>query len=459
MTLTAFSVFPNPTAANIELLSEVEPQLAALLAEAQSLGATVVCDRPIYKVDSLLSREAAIGDLQGLLLSPLELCEAMWQAGKLASDVLDQARRLLPNRPWRRERRLTTFDKPIYVDGVAMHLLQDARVLGSVTAAGLDIRIHQEVLTKSRRLARTGAVAERLVQHVEAIRSTLRAAMRNGTASLLTREQEQPSDSDGTVSAWDSTQSLVQGADRYDALCIDERTFNAAGSVPSQTGRAVPIVCTLDVLREMRRRAAISKDEYWTALHRLRRGGFVFVPTDAEELGVRSRQALHDDEVSVESIELRAIREAAARADVELRCTPDESVAIAQATLRSRVRAVRDLWTDPDVSATQAAQRADRLWLQLKEVPLGNAGIAWTEGRQQRQDWLTVALGLLLWPIVVLSEERRRAYGSWLERVMKPLGTSNMHVIRRAARSVRDAMQDHGGAQPDPGIPLPDSTA
>ena len=48
-------------AANGELLSEVRPQLAALLVEARSLRATVVCDRPIYKVDSLLSREAAIG--------------------------------------------------------------------------------------------------------------------------------------------------------------------------------------------------------------------------------------------------------------------------------------------------------------------------------------------------------------------------------------------------------------
>ena len=82
MTLAAFGVFPNPRLATSELLSEVEPQLAALLAEAQSLGATVVCDRPIYKVDSLLSREAVIGDLQDVLMSPLELCEEMWRAGK-----------------------------------------------------------------------------------------------------------------------------------------------------------------------------------------------------------------------------------------------------------------------------------------------------------------------------------------------------------------------------------------
>ena len=436
----------NQATANSELSSEVGPQLAALLVEARSLGATVVCDRPIYKVDSLLSREAAIGDLQDLLVSPLELCEDMWQAGKLASDALDKARRLLPNRPWRRERRSGTLDRPIYVDGLALHLLQDARVLDSVTAAGLDVRIHQDVLTDSRRLGRTGAVAEQLVEQVEDIRSTLRAAIQEGKASLLAREQDRSSDSDRGVSAWDSTQSLMQGAERCDAVCIDERTFNALGSVSGGTGRTVPIVCTLDVLREMRRRAAISKNEYWTALHKLRCGGFVFVPADAEEVGVRARQAVSDSQVAVETVELRMIRQATARAEIDEMGTPAEMVTISRGMLQTTVMTIRDLWTDADVSTENAARLSDRLWRQLMEMPFGSVGSGSADAVQRRRDWFSVSLGLLLWPVIALSEERRRKYSRWVWNRVERLQAANAHVIQQIVRGVRtqmEAMEEH----------------
>ena len=444
----------NQAAVTGELSSEVGPQLAALFVEARSLGATVVCDRPIYKVDSLLSREAAIGDLQDLLLSPLELCEDMRQSGKLASDALDKARRLLPHRPWRRERRSGTLNRPIYVDGLALYFLQNARVLGNVTAAGLDVRIHQDVLTESRRLGRTGAVAERLVEQVEDIRSSLRAAIQEAKAFLLPRERGPSSDADGEVNAWDSTQSLVQAADRCDAVCIDERTFNALGSVSGRTGRTVPIVCTLDVLREMRRRAAISKDEYWAALHKLRCGGFVFVPADAEEMGVRSRQAVNDDQVAVETVEQRVIRQTTARTDIEGMCTPAEMVVISREVLRATVVAIRELWTDTDVSTEDAAHLSDRLWRQLMEAPFGSVGSGSDDAVQRRREWFSVSSGLLLSPVVALSKERRLDYSRWLSRAVEELRAANAHVIEQivgelcpkileTVRTQMEAMEEH----------------
>ena len=428
------------------LSSEVGPQLAALLAEAASVGATVVCDRPIYRVDSLLSHEAAIGDLQDLLVSPLQLCEEMWQSGKLASDALDKARRLLPNRPWRRERRPGTLDGPIYMDDLALQLLQDARLLGSVTAVGLDVRIHEDLLTESRRLGRTGAVADQLVEQVEDIRSTLRGAIREGKAFLLARERGPSSDSDGGTSAWDSTQSLMHGAYRCDALCIDERTFNALGSVRGGNGQTVPIVCTLDVLRELRRRAAISKEEYWTALHKLRCGGFVFVPADADEVGTRARQAVGDGRVAAEPAELRMIRQATARAEVNEIGTSAEMVVISSGMLQAAVRTIRDLWTDADVSTENAARLSDRLWRQLAEMPFGSVGAGSADAAQRRRDWFTVSAGLLLWPVVALSEERRLEYSRWVWGRMERLQAANAHLIHQVVRSVRaqmEAMEEH----------------
>lgn len=444
----------NQAAISSDLAAEVGPQLTALFVEARSLGATVVCDRPIYRVDSLLSREAAIGDFQDLLMSPLELCEEMRRSGKLASEALDKARRLLPNRPWHRERRSGTLERPVLVDGLALYFLQNARVLGDVTAAGLDVRVHQDVLTEARRLGKTGAVAERLVEQVEDIRSLLRAAIREGKAFLLPREEKPSNDTDAEGSAWDSTQSLVQAAEDCDAVCIDERTFNALGSVSGRTGRTVPIVCTLDVLREMRRRAVITKDRYWAALHRLRCSGFVFVPDDAEEIGVRSRQALNDDQPTVETVEQRLIRQTTARTDIEGMCAPAEMVAISREKMRATVTAIRDIWRDADVSTEDAERLSGRLWQQLVEAPFGSVGSGSDAAVERRREWVSISLGLLLGPIVPLSEERRFAYSRWLSEIVAELEAANEHVIEqivgelcpkimKAVRTQTETMEGH----------------
>ena len=328
-----------------DLVSEVGPQFAALLIEARSRGGIVVCDRPIYKFESLLSREAAIDEVREVLLSPLEFCEALGKSGRMAADEVGRARRLLPDRPWHTEGpRRNVLDGPVYLHGVALHRLQDARLLSGIATSGLSVLIHQEVLANCRRLRGTAALAEQLVGQVDQIRATLRAAIHAGTASLLPREHWQSGGVDSWVRARDSTQSLLQGAARYDALCLDDRFFNAQGGLTDAEGRVVPVLCILDVLRELRRRSVIGQGDYVASLHKLRAAGFVFILPEEEEWYARWREAPVDGGEVVESAELGTIRQMMARVYAEEMCTPAEVVSLARRAVETGTKAMRRLW-------------------------------------------------------------------------------------------------------------------
>ena len=428
---------PDAVVSNSDLVLEVGPQLAALLMEARSRGGIVVCDRPIYKFESLLSREAAIDEVRDVLLSPLEFCEALGQSGKMADDEVGRARRLLPNRPWHTEGpRTNVLDGPVYLHGVALHRLQDARLLGGIATSGLSVLIHRQVLANCRRLRGTAALAEQLVGQVDQIRATLRAAIHAGTASLLPREHWQSGEVDSWVRAGDSTQSLLQGAARYDALCLDDRFFNAQGGLSDAAERVVPVLCILDVLRELRRRSAISQGDYVASLHKLRAAGFVFILPEEEEWYARWREAPLDGDEVVESAELGTVRQTMARVYAEGMCTPAEVLSLTRRAVETGTKAIRRLWTDSAVSVERAAALSDQLWRQLTEMPLAGLDGGASSVAMTRRGGLVLSMGPLLFPLVELSEERRAAYSRWFGRIVSTMRPGKDDVVREAVIDV-----------------------
>ncbi|MYB31627.1 MAG: hypothetical protein F4Y20_03625 [Acidobacteria bacterium] len=430
-----------------DLTAEVGARIAALLTEARAQGGFVVCDRPVYRFDSLMTREAALGDWAGSLLSPLELCEVLWRSSQLSGAQITLARTLLPDVPWR-DQPPDRLGGPVYLTGAALHRLQDARLFGSIASGDTSVYVHSRTLDGARTTLETGSVAEELVAAANEIRATLRKAIEDGKASLMPREHRDREPEDDDLRAWDSTQSLMAGAAGCDAACIDDRFLGAQGGVQDRTGRVVPIVSVLDILREMRRREAIGVVRYMEALHKLRSSGAIIVPVDAEELVFRSRANGPTVDADNESAEMRTIRQMAAHADVTATITQAELFPIVEASLRATVGAIRDLWTDPDVPTARAAHLASRLWRQLEATPLGTRETVVSDVAGRSRASMSMALGLLLSPIVTLDDERRGSYRSWLESVLAPLRVANGHVIDEAARKVLEAIgRTEGHAQ------------
>ena len=130
------------------LAREVGPELASLLAAARQQNGKVVCNRPIYKVGSLMEQHADMGVYDDSILYTAEFCEALYRDGKISDADYQRTRQLLGNHPENALPEPSTFDGdcPVYVDGGALYGLQWVKVLQPLVHSDLDVRIHPNVL-------------------------------------------------------------------------------------------------------------------------------------------------------------------------------------------------------------------------------------------------------------------------------------------------------------------------
>ena len=110
--------------------------------------------------------------------------------------------------------------------------------------------------------------------------------MESGKAAYLPRKVDQEDPVLNRDDQFTATQSLLAGAADCDALCIDDRFVNSNErfTVTEEVERTLPIACILDILGCLAGRGHLGPEHFWTARHKLRSGGFVFIPFETGEL-------------------------------------------------------------------------------------------------------------------------------------------------------------------------------
>ena len=136
---------------------------------------------------------------------------------------------------------------------------------------------------------------------------------------------------------------------------------------------SVPIICVLDVLRHLVSRGYIGVADHWTARHRLRQGGFAFIPIEADELLHWLEEANFSNNQLTESVELRVLRQAVARADSLDMATPAEALALTGNVTATCRQVIPDLWEDTNLTTDRAAKLSDWVWQNLAAMA-GPAG-------------------------------------------------------------------------------------
>jgi hypothetical protein len=231
-------------------------------------------------------------------------------------------------------------------------------------------------------------------------------------------------------------QELLSDVGTADAVLIDDRMAGALGRVTDRSGRAAPIVDTLDLLHDFTRTGLLSSQERFHRHHLLRARGFVCIPVELEELEDFLATQEPDPATGLlwESAELRAIRENLQR----LRSTtilqqPPETPYLDRLRLTG-FTAIRKIWTDTSIPTPTAIARTDWIWRNLTSSPVDwahtivdPAGVlAPTTG------FLNEVSALLMLPITEL--ERGRAFRDWLEAVvLAPLEMVSPEILRDLA--------------------------
>ena len=322
----------------------------------------------------------------------------------------------------------------MYVEDSALSYLQGAGIMESVAAAGLDIRVHPNVLSRSNAFIAEGDIGHKLGTSIEQIRTLLRNAVDNGRASFLPRAADRDEGIPNREFRFQTTASLLVGSTACDALCVDDRCINGRANFGGDSAQLVPIACVLDVLRHLLSQGVIDATGHWMARHKLRRGGFAFLDVEADELvhWLKSARFAHDQ--MMESAELRTLRQEIARIDFLGSPSLQETLALFKKLNLVCKAAIERLWGDASLAIERARALSDWVWHNLmKNALLAPQQIEGSRHGAWARDLLSLRLGHLLLPTTIQSMERRSQFADWIEQsVLKYLRPANPQLIETA---------------------------
>ena len=428
---------------------EVGRVLGALLQAAEQSDGKVVCVLPIHRPDSLLEKEADTSDWDDLIVSAPDFCNLLHRKGRIDAEVHERAQLFLRSQGQSERGRLeaSILGRTIYLDGLVLSYLQNAGALKSIAAAGLDLRIHPDVLDQMDELVKAGESGEGLAAKLDEVRHALRSAVESGKAYYLPHRFD-PGDYAQIRDYKFTPISLIMSTADCDALYIDDRFINAKERlvVTEKSGSAVPIICILDVLQYLVKKGYINHERHWAARHKLRTGGFVFIPFDADELVHWMKTASVENGRLEEGAEIRAIRQSLVRAHDLGVVNPAEMVALQTEVPKTCMSVIRSLWNDESLVMESAAALSEWIWRHLVVAVLGDGSHM---ERKQRDDWIRASMvgrvKRVLLPPSIDSRDRRTAYADWVETsVLQPLRQANSDLIEEALISLCDMISDQG---------------
>ena len=429
------------------LAEEVGIELATLLEERECDEGVVVCVRPIHRAGSLMQEVADTTVYDRFILSPADLCSLAHRAGLTDADQAKRATIFLASQGQTAGRQLSqsSLSGPIFIHGLALSYLQHAQVLTAIANGDLDLRILSTEADEINALIDAGDAGEELAESIDGIRDSLRANMESGKVTLLPLPPERLRDSIALVSV-DSLAGLLFASGECDALCVDDRFVNIRLSSKGPTGKSVPLVCVLDLLRHLRARDVISDERYWGARHKLRQAGFAFIPLEAEELLNHLLSAEFEDGRMLESAELRVIRQTVNRVDSLELLSGGEARALGDAMVLACREVIWRLWSDAALEAQVAGALCSWVWWHLGMATF----LLWRDlesdgGAAAFREAVVRRMRMVMIPPVVDSFDRRSAYREWLEQsVLVRLRPANDDLVEEAATAIFSTVKGAG---------------
>lgn len=411
------------------LVEEVGHDLAELLEQARADNGWVVHPHPIHQLRTFLEKHAELREYEHLILSTTDLASLLLSAGKITSDLHNQARKFLVARDKDSDRgrppSSSILNSPIYIDDLAITYLQQAQCLSSICRSGIDVRVHPSMKDEQSALVAASREGERLYEDIRAIRDCLREALADGTALFLPQQ-------DVDKEKIESMFHFFSDTGPCDIVCIDDRCINRHGFLTDKKGRNVPIICALDLISHLENQGIINTEGKHVTFHRLRAAGFGLIPTTLDELEQLLRKANFDPENNlIENVELRVIRQYIMRIrSLIMVQSPLEEPFLTQLRLTS-VIVIRRLWQDDNLPVDRVVAITNWVWSNVSPSPLEWEHVTRLDhdGTALRQKYVNYLIPLLS-PLGLKDPAKYDAFRRWIEQnVIAPLLPANDGLV------------------------------
>ncbi|MBI1779514.1 MAG: hypothetical protein HYR63_29635 [Proteobacteria bacterium] len=432
------------------LVQEIGAESAQLLLAAKREGGRWIDGGKLYKVNSYMDQEADLGEDSWVRLGPNSIARTLHDEAILDSTTFDEVRRQLSQLSGIGDEQTEVIKKgcPVFLDKLAAEWLSDVNVLGSLTKSGRNVHVHPDTIREWEALVGTERFGQELTASLERIRSTLKQGIQSRRVQLLNegpREAEDdPHSGPSSVPVFD----LLEDGARADAVCIDDRFFNANAFLDDRRGRRAKLVCVLDVLDVLVGKRIVDHARRLAAIHSMRRWCYFTIPLDPLELlaMVKDREADVDGHMR-ESAELRVIRENIARLHASNFLTKADLAYLDQ-LWQTGVAAIRTLWSSTDEPIESTRLKAD--WIFDYVIPDVEVALRSGDFRDEQVRSVAVARLAMFLTLGGIPEGRREAWHAWLEqKVIDQYLPANSVILDQTSTRVAAWLIEHSKGAAD----------
>ena len=412
-----------------ELLKEVGDEAAVLLSEAKARDGVFVHPGPLFNVVSYMDEEASLGELQPLLADPIDVVGALRTEGVISKAACDEATAAL-QRIGMASRQAVAPAVPLFLDGLAVQYLHQAKALQPLLNSGHAVWIHRSTVDEWQALLATEPMTEELDAAIDDIRRTVRDGLMSGKVKFLAESRKQR----GGLSALPLLPmvDLLEDTAQVEVAVVDDRMLGSNAVLTDATGRSIPLLSSLDLLDVLVAKGTLSEPSRREALHLLRSRCLFCIPIMPADLTFYLGQARVKEGKLVETAELRTIRQYLARLNsTDVLCTAGD-LNYQDSLWRVASLVIGRIWHDRDISPSEASARSD--WVVAHVLPDPELTMRFAPDGESRIDEVVAAqLGVSLLPPGV-DRQRRDQYTQWLERArLSPLLPRNARVLDLAA--------------------------
>ena len=346
------------------LMQEVGDEAASLLKAAKLKGGQFVHPGTLFKVASLMEKQAELGAFASLLTDPVDVANALLRESRITNKVHQDGLGYL-SRTGSASRSDVEGNTPLFFDRLALQYLQQAKLLQPLINSGHPVSVHKNAVEEWQALLATEPHAEVMKAALDDIRLTLRKGLISGKVKFLTKSRRPQGELNEIALL--PVVDLLDDISPVEAAVVDDRMFAENSLLVDSKGITVPLLSSLDLLDTLVARGTMSAAEKRDALHTLRAGCFFCIPIPPHDLLLQIEGASVLDARIQETAELRVIREYLARLhSTDVLCTQSD-LEYQEAIWNCGTYVIAKLWANEAMSDIETIARAN--WVVTNVIP------------------------------------------------------------------------------------------
>lgn len=418
------------------LVEEVGEEAASLLKAAQNQGGQLVHPGVLFRVGSAMEEHAELGAMETLVTDPVDVTNALWRDGRITESERDDGLDYL-QRTGSTARCDVVSGAPLFLDGLALQYLQQAKLLQRLINSEHVISIHQSTVDEWRALLATEPKTEEMRAALDDIRLVLREGLISGKVQFLTQSRRQRGQLNEIALL--PVMDLLEDISPVEAAVVDDRMFADNSLLTDSNGITVPLLSSLDLLDTLVTRGTMRADEYREALHTLRGRCFFCIPVRPVDLLLYIEgTSVHDGQIR-ETAELRGMREYLARLhSTDVLCTQSD-LEYLDSIWNCGTYVIAKLWANETMPFSETVAKAD--WIVDHVIPNIELAMRFAlDGPERIRQVAAARCGANLLGISN-NAERRQAQANWFEdSCLAGLLPANSDVLEEIATQAADTL-------------------